>query len=478
MVVLVAVVPLRAQTTDPINSSLQFNFSNPGARSLGLAGAFTARADDATAVYANPAGLIQLSQSEISLELRGWDYSTSFIDGGVQSSEGSLDGLSYSDSSDSTSGLSFLSALYPTKSGRWVFGLFRHEYANFKTEVHSDGARLFSSNPNVDQVVRPVDGFYELDIESFGFSTARRLTKSFSLGATLTYSRFELDSRVERWNHFRDEPLPGDVPAEAIEADPEKCCQFTDRANIAVYLTQVPDSGEDDDLTLTLGMLWESPRKVAGAHLVTVGGVYRQGPEYGFLGDSFRQSEGPVNVRSFVAQTQFEPFQEECREPDRAGCPGRFNVPDVFGIGVSVRPSLRWVLAFDANYITYSDLTDEILDIDKADSALEPGELGPPADFEIDDGIELRLGAEYGIYRERSMPDIQLRGGLWLDPDHEMRYTGPDPDLQAVWTRGSDELHYAAGFGLRFRRFQIDAGIDISDRVNTISISSVYYFGR
>ncbi len=69
MVVFVAllVTPLaRAQT--PIEPPV----INPGARSLALGGAFVAVADDATAAYANPAGLVQLVRPEISLELRTW----------------------------------------------------------------------------------------------------------------------------------------------------------------------------------------------------------------------------------------------------------------------------------------------------------------------------------------------------------------------------------------------------------------------
>lgn len=50
--------------------SFDFVFANPGARSTGLGGAFTALADDATAAYANPAGLVQLLRPEISAELR------------------------------------------------------------------------------------------------------------------------------------------------------------------------------------------------------------------------------------------------------------------------------------------------------------------------------------------------------------------------------------------------------------------------
>lgn len=39
-------------------TTFQFSFSNPGARSLGFGGAFVALADDATASFANPAGLV------------------------------------------------------------------------------------------------------------------------------------------------------------------------------------------------------------------------------------------------------------------------------------------------------------------------------------------------------------------------------------------------------------------------------------
>ncbi len=52
--------------------TLEFSFSNPGARSLGFGGAFVALADDATAAYANPAGLVQLVEPEVSVEGRSW----------------------------------------------------------------------------------------------------------------------------------------------------------------------------------------------------------------------------------------------------------------------------------------------------------------------------------------------------------------------------------------------------------------------
>ncbi|MGZ5492874.1 MAG: transporter, partial [Thermoanaerobaculia bacterium] len=62
-----AAAPLTAQNTDiEALSGLQFNFGNPGARSLGMGGAFLGRADDASAVEANPAGLTSLRKAEFS----------------------------------------------------------------------------------------------------------------------------------------------------------------------------------------------------------------------------------------------------------------------------------------------------------------------------------------------------------------------------------------------------------------------------
>jgi len=45
--------------------SFELSYSNPGARSLGFGGAFTAQADDATAAFANPSGLVRLVRPRV-----------------------------------------------------------------------------------------------------------------------------------------------------------------------------------------------------------------------------------------------------------------------------------------------------------------------------------------------------------------------------------------------------------------------------
>src|ERR1051325_10035420 len=67
-------LPLAAQNTDIESlSGLQFNFGNPGARSLGMGGAFLGLADDASAAEANPAGLTILRKPEFSIEGRNFE---------------------------------------------------------------------------------------------------------------------------------------------------------------------------------------------------------------------------------------------------------------------------------------------------------------------------------------------------------------------------------------------------------------------
>ena len=86
---------------------LDFRFNNPGARANAMGGAFIALADDATAAYANPAGLTILTEPEISIEYRGGQYTTRITD-----SRG------ITDTDASASSASFLSYAKPMKD--WI----------------------------------------------------------------------------------------------------------------------------------------------------------------------------------------------------------------------------------------------------------------------------------------------------------------------------------------------------------------------
>src|SRR5690348_1038381 len=84
LVVLFLAAPVFAQNVDiEALSGLQFNFGNPGARSLGMCGAFLGLADDASAAEANPAGLSILRKPEVSIEGRNYQEQQLFTTSGT-----------------------------------------------------------------------------------------------------------------------------------------------------------------------------------------------------------------------------------------------------------------------------------------------------------------------------------------------------------------------------------------------------------
>lgn len=58
--------------------NFDFRFNNPGARANAMGGAFIGLADDATAAYANPAGLTILTKPEISIEYKYGEHEEYF----------------------------------------------------------------------------------------------------------------------------------------------------------------------------------------------------------------------------------------------------------------------------------------------------------------------------------------------------------------------------------------------------------------
>ena len=148
IVLTVSVCPIAtAQTT------IEPPIVNPGARSLGLGGAFVAVADDATAAWANPAGLMQLARPEISLEGRSWSEDRE----GLASNE---------------SNLGFLSFVLPRQ--KWSIAIYTQTLTSleFPTQWQANNGEP-----------EPLSG---LVIANFGVSAALRLSEAVSIGVGLT----------------------------------------------------------------------------------------------------------------------------------------------------------------------------------------------------------------------------------------------------------------------------------------------------
>ena len=413
-------------------NTVEFSFSNPGARSMGFGGAFVALADDATAAFANPAGLVQLNGPEVSIEGRLWSYATPFTEGGRISGPPTgigLDttpGLRTGISSDSLSGLSFLSLVYP--KGPASLAVYRHQLANFKAASMTDG--LFGTTPRGEPFrFRDLRTVIELRIVSYGASGAYRLSDNFSLGIGVAYFVGKFTSE-------------GDIFAPVTETLPDG---FLRPQHL------LPGSGN--------GTRPCAPRRL------------ELGRERGIP----LAGRGTVEPRSSLSSGA--ELRAERRRARRAGlgshCAGRHATGVGSGRSHPLSGRLRAGSCLQIqqwrdhghrrewDYVRYSAITDSLVS-DLVDE-----------DAELDDVNEFHLGFEYAFVT--SAPVLAFRLGAWLDPDHRIR-NNRNALTRALFQSGEDHWHFALGFGLAFQRFQFDLGIDLSKLRDTASASVIFSF--
>ncbi|MFY9819808.1 MAG: hypothetical protein WAM82_00395 [Thermoanaerobaculia bacterium] len=433
-------VPLLAQTNLETNAGVQFNFSTPGAGNLALGGAFLALAFDASAAYTNPAGLTQVGAPESLAEVRHWSYTHVFTDrgriegepisGGFDDHAGLLDGHAQ----DEVTGLSYFSYVYPHRD--WSFAIYRHELVNFKANFFTHGAYLEAIRGRnslgipgtTEGRLAALQNRMDLDIVANGGAVAYRLGKGLSLGLAVSYFHFAIDSQAQRFLPEISSP-PTFAPDTLVNSQAQK--------------------GNDSDWGLAAGFLWESPRK-----RWSVGGVFRQGPDFTF------------RARSLPAEGQYRPRDQ----------PATFHVPDVYGVGLAFQPRDALRLAFDYDRVRYSQLTRGFVDIfDLAGLAKENPQFLAPNDpelnrFVINDTDELHLGMEYAFLQY--WPVVSVRLGAWYEPDHNLRFEGENAGFRAVFRQRGDQMHYTTGAGLAFRHIQVDGAVDYSKRVSIVSLSA------
>ena len=157
-------------------SGFQFNFNNPGARALGMGGAFVAVADDATAVVANPAGLMILQRPEISAEYKYTRFRNTINAFTNTPTDGATNNTVHDRNfDDSVNTPSFFSFVYPTE--RVVLAAFVRELINYKSKFNTDG--VFLSRPHQRHAPAPVPVQSELEITAlnFGLGAAVNLEK-------------------------------------------------------------------------------------------------------------------------------------------------------------------------------------------------------------------------------------------------------------------------------------------------------------
>lgn len=458
-------LPVAAQNTDIESlAGITFNFANPGARSMGMGGAFLGLADDASAAEANPAGLTILRKTEISIEARNYRNSQ------IVAVSGTFPDLEFQEFSSFSrrAEVQFGSIVIPV--GNWAFAAYYHQpinYANSATvlpEFDSSGTFITRNVPNfyipignppgssgpipedecralpqgqcLTGSVLPFATAVEVKLETMGLAAAVQLGK-LSLGASARYHQFEEGAFTTRF--FQGSPVSIAVQATDLDID-------------------TIEPNPEDDISFAGGF------KYTISDRFSFGGSYKQGPEF----------DAPL----FILDLQDdEPFQEVADT--------KFHIPDVAGIGFSVRPVPSLTINLDAVHVTYSNLVDDFRSTGSGTVFLEQP-------FDSKDVTEFHVGGEY--FFPTKIP-FALRAGWWRDPAHAMHYVGPlncnddnyplDQRVLCVANRATESIlfpeskdldHYSVGVGLAWPSFQIDAAYDTSDGFKVGSLSGVYRF--
>jgi long-chain fatty acid transport protein len=450
---LLAALPLAAQNTDIESmSGLQFNFGNPGARALGMGGAFLGLADDASAAEANPAGLTILRKPEISIEARN------YLEQQVLTTSGTfpeLERTAFKHYSDRVE-VSFASAVYPIKN--FTLGAYYHQ----PLKNAGAGAVIPERNEFTGRIEKDVPTFYlprngtpvssaectrlvqqqndpfaclqytlnpfltAVDVQqrTFGLAGAYQIGK-LSLGATARYQTFSQSSFT-----YRVTPT-------------------FDFSSISLQTT-ADVSGSDIEMKEETDVTFSGGFKYSPSDKFSVGGVYKQGAEFVV----------PTYIAAPSTGFEFVKLADTT-----------FHVPDVIGLGVSFRPIPVLTVNVDAVRVNYSNLVDDFVATNADVREVEDAFYAP-------DVTEIHVGAEY--FFSTKIP-FALRAGYWRDPAHSVEYRGPltAPDLVAeavLYPKGESQNHFSVGAGFAWPRFQVDFAYDTSEHYKVGSISMVTRF--
>lgn len=418
---------------------LQFDFLNPGARSLALGGAFAGLADDATAGFTNPAGLTILTLPEVSFEVRGRRLESPFLRGGRLSGTVTNIGADtsavpiYGESIADSTGLSYLSFVLPIAN--WSISGYRHEFVRLEQEFEALGAFQGAGFREL-----PLQAFRQVDITAYGATVAYRLHPKVSVGGGLGVYQFKLDAQFDRF-------LPMDAAGTTVDFYGQPT--FTAQTQVSHAEQHSDELGVGFNVGGLLTVYEAADPSGAGPDQITVGLVYRKSASF-----------------------DFEAFEGSLAAPVERN--GTFRTPDAFAAGAAVRLTQNATASVEVTWIGYESLHDGYV-------SAQAGAVDAD-NFAIGNGVEFHAGFEY-LFSVRGFPAIRV--GTWRDPDHAVHYVlPPSPNLiderfAAYLPARGATMHYTFGAGVSLSRyFEANFGADLSDRTRQVSLSGVVRLPR
>jgi hypothetical protein len=427
---------------------VQFDFLDPGARSLALGSTFTPLADDATAAATNPAGLVQLTRPEISFEVRSKHVETPYLKGGRLSGTVTQRGIDmiagpvFDSTVDSGLFPSYIAAVYPWR--RFSMAAYRHQLVAVDQNFERNGVLgLFTTPQSVQQDARepPQRVARKVDIATYGVSAGYRVNEWLSVGGGLSVGSFSFHESSTRFATVGIDLVALDPVHPSVYGEPDFTRLASGGFSSRREVLSPRIDGDDIGVTLDLGI------QVKLNRFVTAGAAFRRGPHFGF---------------------QLTP-------PDQPATPGTFAVPDKYSIGAAVRPRDDLTLLIDYSRVQYSSLMRDFVSV-------IVGPDGHPEQFAIGDGNEVHAGIEYVLTRMPGTPSLRL--GVWRDPAHGIRFT-PSGDINqyfnnlfaAALSGGSTLVHFTSGVGFSLtRRLEVNAAGDFATRNRLLSSSVIVRF--
>ncbi|MGH8636368.1 MAG: OmpP1/FadL family transporter [Burkholderiales bacterium] len=429
----------RGQTNERNYEDFDFHFVTPGARAAGMGRAFIGLADDATAAASNPAGLANLLRQEFSIEFIGArNRHTRFIP--------SEDGQTQTFGSTALTP-SFLSYVIPHRRGGVSF--FRHAVQDYKEDFAFQGRFIESLNDFEDGAF----GTLSVQAENYGMSTAYVISELVAVGGSFSVARLN---------------LAGDARSGSPDTRDGNLIRSNPRNGTTMAGTDLSWSG-------VAGVL---VKPIPG---VVLGATYNGGSTFHLttrmVGTFLRtRIPGDPSTRESVDRTGDE-FEVDYVAPPR------------YSAGASWRIGNRLTVLGDWSFVAYSRRVNEnflIVDFQDPDAGLIDDEATrrcrQPCAFYIDDVHEWHGGAEYRFYRPGFT--TALRGGVFTDPDHQLRFRsgGNDPSHPADkilnfrfnTVRPKTDVGVTAGLGIALaNRLQFDVAVTHSHDLTELVISTV-----
>lgn len=369
------------------NIKIEFASSpNPvgsGARAMGMGGAFISVADDATAASWNPAGLLQINWSEVSV-VGNWFHRTEDNSFGINPEADGTQSVSSKD-------INYFSLTYP-------FVAFE-QCMPMVISLNYQQLYEFNREWNVHFIHRSISEFVSLteytdvDYDQTGTLSALGIAYAFKLpvkehvyfGSTLNLWDDDL------FNNEWDEKYYQTGKTTLIHSFPGVPSSIE---TVSEYIRT--DHYSFSGFNANLGLLWK---------------------KVGIFKDKDYLKVGMVVKLPFTADLTHKRTQDQMLNGDSlAGIPvesgEELDMPLSYGIGISYRPSNTFTISADI----YRTEWDDFILTDSNGHETSPITNESPEASDIDATHQIRLGTEYLYHVKGRKYQIPFRAGLFYDP--------------------------------------------------------------